>query len=87
MVVSLAEKKETIEEVSLYKLKTKIKTMRLLNNEIKMVYETDNELDYNQGQGMNEDDDDIKVINLDDENYQNKIRKAINTKLDHKEIT
>ena len=40
--------------------------MRLLNNEIKMVYEQENDADFNQGEDMNEDDDDIRAINMED---------------------
>ena len=57
--------------------------MRLLNNEIKMVYEKDNDLDCNHSSFINEDDDDIRVLSMDDENYQTKIREAINTTLNH----
>lgn len=51
-----------------------------------MVYEQDNEADFNQGENTGEEEDEVNIFKMDDEMYQAKIRHAINTKLDHKEV-
>ena len=61
--------------------------MRLLDNEIKMVYNQNSENDYNSGrEGLNFEDE-REMFKFDDENYQTKLRKAINTNINHVEIS
>lgn len=83
LISNLAEQKTTMEKQELFKLTTKIKTMRLLRNEIKMVYDQSNNVDFDRGDSEFNDEDDYEQIKLNDESYHEKIRSAINTKLNH----
>lgn len=85
-ISNLAETRQFKESGSTFKLTDKIKTMRLLNNEIKMVYSQGAENDYIDSQGANQGDDDREMFKFDDENYQAKLRAAINTNLNHVEV-
>ena len=49
LISNLAEQKSTIEKPHLFELNTKIKTMRLLKNEIKMVYDQSNNAEFDKG--------------------------------------
>lgn len=60
--------------------------MRLLNNEIKMVYSDNNENDYSEAGDRNIEEDDREVFKFDDQTYQAKLRTAINTDLNHEEV-
>ncbi len=57
--------------------------MRLLNNEIKMVYAQGNENDYSDLAGNNDSEEDRELFKFDDESYQAKLKAAINTNLNH----
>ena len=57
LISSLAGKKTTIDTPQLFELRTKIKTMRLLNNEIKMVYDQNNNAEFDRGNSEFNDDD------------------------------
>jgi hypothetical protein len=61
--------------------------MRLLNNEIKMVYDQNINSDFDKNDHEDVDDGDLKLMKLNDDRYHQKIREAINTKLNHSEIT
>lgn len=61
--------------------------MRLTNNEIKMVYNQDSDDYFDQNGNEDEYEDEYQMMKIDDENYQKKIYKAINTNLNHKEIS
>ncbi len=60
--------------------------MRLLDNEIKMVYSVGVEGDYSDTAGLKESDDERELFKFDDEGYQAKLRAAINTNLNHVEV-
>ena len=61
--------------------------MRLLNNEIKMVYSYSNENnEYSQVAALQTEEDERQLFKFDDENYQAKLRSAINTNLNHEEV-
>lgn len=60
--------------------------MRLLNNEIKMVYDQNNGGDFDKNDYGDNEDDDYEMLKLNDDRYHQKIREAINTKLNHEEI-
>lgn len=79
----LAESKREDVVLRQFELKEKIKTMRLLNNEIKMVYNQSSENDYNSGREGMDFEDEREMFKFDDENYQAKLRKAINTNINH----
>lgn len=70
-----------------YKLTYKIKTMRLLNNEIKMVYDQNSNNDFDNNEREQDEEDDLQIMKLNDNRYQEKIRSAINTKLNHEEVS
>jgi hypothetical protein len=60
--------------------------MRLLDNEIKMVYSVGVEGDYSDTAGHREGEDERELFKFDDEGYQAKLRSAINTNLNHVEV-
>jgi hypothetical protein len=86
-LTQLAETKKEDVVLRQFELKEKIKTMRLLNNEIKMVYNQSSENDYNSGREGMDFEDEREMFKFDDENYQAKLRKAINTNINHVEIS
>ena len=51
-----------------------------------MVYTKDNENDYSYD-NENENEDDLEIFKFDDESYQAKLKAAINTNLDHVEVS
>ena len=55
--------------------------MRLLNNELKMVYDQNNNADFDNNDRDEDEEDDLQIMKLNDDRYQEKIRSAINTKL------
>jgi hypothetical protein len=57
--------------------------MRLLNNELKMVYDQNNNADFDNNDRDEDEEDDLQIMKLNDDRYQEKIRSAINTKLEH----
>jgi hypothetical protein len=59
--------------------------MRLLNNEIKMVYSSGGD-NYADAQNNGQDDDEREFFKFDDEGFQTKLRAAINTNLTHVEV-
>ena len=83
LITNLAEKKSLSQEVVFFQLKIKIKTMRLLDNEIKMVYNQNNNAEFERGDSEYNENDEYELIKLSEEGYHEKIRTAINTKLDH----
>lgn len=60
--------------------------MRLLNNELKMVYDQNNNADFDNNDRDEDEEDDLQIMKLNDDRYQEKIRSAINTKLEHEEV-
>ena len=67
-------------------LRDKIKTMRLLDNEIKMVYAQAGEGDFSDNDANGQGEDERELFKFDDEAYQAKLRAAINTNLSHIEV-
>jgi hypothetical protein len=82
-MTTLVETKSKNETENRFELKYKIKTMRLLNNEIKMVYDQNINSDFDKNDHEDVDDGDLKLMKLNDDRYHQKIREAINTKLNH----
>ena len=87
LISQLAETKHFEEPHVPFELKEKITTMRLLNNEIKMVYCQANENDYSDVSAVEAEEDEREVFKFDDENYQAKLKAAINTNLNHEEVS
>jgi hypothetical protein len=85
-ISNLAETRQLVEGPPRFELTEKIKTMRLLNNEIKMVYAEGGENDYSDAAGVGGTDDGRELFKFDDEGYQAKLRAAINTNLNHIEV-
>lgn len=86
LISQLAETRHMEEPHVKFELREKITTMRLLDNEIKMVYCQSNENDYEEMEAAEVSEDDREVFKFDDETYQAKLRTAINTNLNHKEV-
>lgn len=61
--------------------------MRLLNSEIKMVYDQNSGNDFDNNEHEEDEEDDLQIMKLNDNRYQEKIRSAINTKLNHEEVS
>lgn len=85
-ISNLAETRQLEEGPPRFQLKEKIKTMRLLNNEIKMVYSEGREGECSDAAGGVGTDDERELFKFDDEGYQAKLRAAINTNLNHIEV-
>lgn len=83
LITTLAETKTKNNAQNRFELKYKIKTMRLLNNEIKMVYDQNGNMDFDKNDHGDLQDDDLQMLKLNDDRYHQKIREAINTKLNH----
>lgn len=74
LITTLAETKTNKEATSKFELQYKIKTMRLMNNEIKMVYDQNNGGDFDKNDHDDNDDDDLQILKLNDDRYHQKIR-------------
>ena len=85
-ISQLAETKQFDNIHVRFELKDKIKTMRLLNNEIKMVYSQTNDNECSETADRINEEDDREVFKFDDETYHAKLRTAINTNLNHEEV-
>lgn len=86
LIANLADVKTKPESACTFELTYKIKTMRLLNNEIKMVYNQNGNAEFDGGDHEEDEEDDIQLLKLNDDRYHEKIRAAINTKLSHEEV-
>ena len=87
LISQLAETKPFEQEEGRFVLRDNIKTMRLLNNEIKMVYSHAQESnDCSEAGAAEASEDERELFKFDDENYQAKLRSAINTNLNHEEV-
>lgn len=85
-ISNLAETKHLETVTKRFELKEKIRTMRLVNNEIKMVYNQGGENDFVGDEPVPETEDEREMFKFDDEGYQAKLRSAINTNLNHIEV-
>lgn len=73
LIANLADAKTKTTQIHKFKLTYKIKTMRLLNNEIKMVYDQNNNYDFDNVDRDEDEDDDLQLLKLNDDRYQEKL--------------
>lgn len=52
-----------------------------------MVYDQNNNGDFDNNDHEENDEDDLQIMKLNDDRYHQKIRSAINTKLDHEQVS
>lgn len=69
LISNLAETKTQQEKLNRFELKYKIKTMRLLNNEIKMVYNQNSNGDFENNEHEETEEDDLQMLKLNDKKY------------------
>lgn len=51
-----------------------------------MVYDQNTNMDYDNNDHDDDDEDDLQMMKMNDNRYQEKIRSAINTRLEHSEV-
>lgn len=75
-----------VDEVEFVNYGVKIKTLRLTNNELHMIYNDDSEDDFENDFEQSDEEEEGRG-RFDDERYVEVVKKAINTNLEHVEVS